>query len=432
MTGEFQPVGVYEVELSGRLPAIEGPARVLARWYHEPLAFVEVPLTDGTASADELAALLWREIGPLVTRRFAEAGQQAPDALPVTGLQLAGRPRYLRGLAEVMVAAAAASVIICTRDRADRLVSCLDAVAKQDYPNFEIIVVDNAPADDRVARLLDENSWPVPVRRIVEPRPGLARARNAGLRAATGRFVAYLDDDEHPDRYWLAELARGFTLAPGVEGVSGMVLPASLDSPAQCLFERFGGHSKGRGLTARIFDVASHSRQHPLYPLPPFGVGASMAFDREKLLNAGGFDVALGAGTPARAGEDTAVICDLMLRGGTFVYWPGAIMWHEHRREIGEMRHQLFGYGSGLTAFYLRTLLRDPGQVTDLIRLAPGALKDLRGRDSVRTATMGADYPSALRRATWCGMLAGPALYLRSRAQIRHNYGGLPSNGGLS
>ena len=198
------------------------------------------------------------------------------------------------------------------------------------------------------------------------------------------------------------------------------MVPAALDTPAQRLYEQFGGHSKGRGLAAEVFDVASHARQHPLYPLPAFGVGASMAFDREALLRIGGFDVALGAGTPARAGEDTAAICDLMLDGGTFVYWPGAVMWHEHRQEFAEVERQLDGYGSGLTAFYTRALLRDPRRLLTLARLAPRALRDLRGKDSVRTATMTDEYPATLRRASVRGMISGPFRYLRSRrAQTR-------------
>jgi glycosyltransferase involved in cell wall biosynthesis len=315
-------------------------------------------------------------------------------------------------------------VIICTRDRTERLGSCLAAVLRQDYPDFEVIVVDNAPADDGVADLIASRRAAgtngVPLRRVVEDRPGLSWARNTGLAAASGRIVAYLDDDEHPDQHWLAELARGFTLGHGVVGVSGLVLPAVLDTPAQRLYEQFGGHSKGRGLTAEVFDAGSHARQHPLYPLPAFGVGASMAFDREALLRIGGFDVALGAGTPARAGEDTAAICDLMLDGGTFVYWPGAVMWHEHRKEFAEVERQLDGYGSGLTAFYARAVLRDPRRLLTLARLAPSAVADLRGKDSVRTATMTDDFPAVLRRASVRGMLSGPFRYLRSRrAQAR-------------
>ena len=451
----FSPVKVCEVELSEPVSGITAPgygsALVLARWYSEPLALVDIPLPDGAADASQVAQALWLSVGEQVTARCSalarpvaarsEAALQAltfsvppqagpggsatparaisgPEALRESGLRLA-RPPYLAGRLAMLLNAPSASVIICTRDRAERLDSCLTAVLRQEYPDFEVIVVDNVPASDAVADLVARRNAAgtggVPLQRIVETRPGLSWARNTGLGAASGQIVAFLDDDEHPDRHWLAELARGFTLGKRVAGVSGLVLPAVLDTPAQCLYEQFGGHSKGRGLTPEVFDAASHARQHPLYPLPAFGVGASMAFDRSALIRIGGFDVALGAGTPARASEDTAAIADLMLDGGTFVYQPGAVMWHEHRSEIAEMERQLDGYGSGLTAFYTRAVLRDPRRLLTLARLAPRALRDLRGEDSVRTAGMSADYPARLRRASRHGMLAGPFRYLRSR-----------------
>jgi glycosyltransferase involved in cell wall biosynthesis len=475
----FTPVAVREAELSRPVAAIAagqeyGSALVLARWYSEPLALADVPLLGGSASAAQVARALWQAVEPLVTARYAGAGQplparQAPALatpgatadkpaeaaaaalypchpagraasrrgraagevapgfpaeLLTDGLRLPWPPAYLIGRAAALRAAPQASVIVCTRDREEQLAGCLAAVLGQDYPGFEVIVVDNAPAGDAVAdlvaRLNAAGTGGVPLRRVVEPRPGLSWARNTGLAAAAGQIVAYLDDDEHPDRHWLAELARGFTLGKRVTGVSGVVLPAVLDTPAQGLYEQFGGHSKGRGFTPVVFDRASHARQHPLYPLPAFGVGASMAFDRAALTRIGGFDVALGAGSPAKAGEDTAAIADLMLAGGTFVYWPGAVMWHKHRETVAEVERQLNGYGSGLTAFYTRAVLRDPRRLATLARLAPRALRDLGGRDSVRTATMSADYPARLRRASRLGMLAGPARYLRSRrAQAR-------------
>jgi glycosyltransferase involved in cell wall biosynthesis len=458
----FSPVKVCEVELSEPVNGISAPgygsALVLARWYSEPLAVVDIPLSDGAADASQVAQALWLSVGQQVTARYAAAplavpaqsvaaprelamsvaaqagfggGSAAPavsvsgpEALRESGLRLPSSPSYLLGRETTLRNAPSASVIICTRDRAERLDSSLTAVLRQDYPDFEVIVVDNAPVNDAVADLIARRNAAgtggVALRRIVQTRPGLSWARNTGLHAASGRIVAFLDDDEHPDQHWLAELARGFTMGKQVTGVSGLVLPALLDTPAQCLYEQFGGHSKGRGLVPQVFDVASHATQHPLYPLPAFGVGASMAFDRLALIGIGGFDVALGAGTAARAGEDTAAIADLMLDGGTFVYQPGAVMWHEHRAEFAEMERQLDGYGSGLTAFYTRALLRNPRRLLTLARLAPRALHDLRGKDSVRTATMGEDYPASMRRATVRGMLSGPFRYLRSRqAQTR-------------
>src|SRR5205807_167629 len=80
--------------------------------------------------------------------------------------------------------------------------------------------------------------------------------------------------------HWLAEIARALADHPAADVVSGVIVPAELETAAQVWFEQFGGHSKGRGFRPAAFSPATAKTQSPLYPLPPFGTGANMAFRR--------------------------------------------------------------------------------------------------------------------------------------------------------
>ena len=101
------------------------------------------------------------------------------------------------------------------------------------------------------------------------------------------------------------------------------------------------GHSKGRGFTPDEFSPHTWSEQTPLYPLPPFGVGANMAFRTKALRRLGGFDEALGAGTPAQGSEDTKMFTDLLREGDTVAYRPSAVTRHFHRRDLEGLRRQM-------------------------------------------------------------------------------------------
>ena len=230
-------------------------------------------------------------------------------------------------------------MIVCAGDHPGQLARCLPAVLRQDYPDFEIIVVDSAPAADAVAALVSALSPAasvrgVPLRRVAQ-RPGLSWARNTGLAAASGTVVAYLDDDQRPDRHWLAELARGFTLGKRVAGVSGLALPAELAPAGHERHRQSGGHGTARGFTPELFDPLSSARQHPL---AAFGFGASLAFTRAALTELGesgaapgesGADRAPGLDTAATAppSVDMAAIAGLVAGPGRLAYWPGAVTW---------------------------------------------------------------------------------------------------------
>lgn len=425
----FTPVELTEVEICGTLPALvpspSGQSRsvwVLVRLATEPLGYLELNIDDTGMASAELGRRILDHFGGQVDERLIAAGLPVASELATEGrfatkgrgLDPASMP-HVQTREKVLASAPLFSVVISTRDRAPQLAGCLKKLAGQDYPDFEVIVVDNAPTTDEVQAVVAEA--PLDCRYVREDRPGLSWARNAGVAAAHGDLIAFLDDDEVADPYWLAELLRAFTSGDDIGCVSGMILPAALDTQAQEWFEQFGGHSKGRGFTPAVF--SAQDGQSPVYPLPPFGAGGNMAFRREALLAIGGFDVALGAGTVACGGEDTYAFSRVLLGGYRMAYQPSAFVRHHHYADLAGLSRQLRGYGTGLTAYYAALMRRDPKVLGTLVALIPTAFRDLRGRDSLTTATM-RDFPPSLRREQRMGMLAGPFAYVRSaRAQAR-------------
>ena len=413
----FRPIRVTDVELCEPLPAMShaGPGGrlwVTVRLHTEPLGACVLPIGESGLTPDQLASLLWARFHGAVTERFAGAGLPEPRTLTGDGLTAdPGAWPFLRQRRAVLADAPSISVVICTRDRPRQLEACLRMVVQQEYPRFDVVIVDNAPMTSDVQDLVSAGRHGLSVRYIRELRPGLSWARNAGAASATGGIIAYLDDDEEPDRHWLAGLACGFARGADIGCVSGMVVPARLDTQAQEFFELLGGHCKGRGFSPAVFSRSGG--QSPLYPLPPFGVGANMAFRREALARIGGFDVALGAGTPARAGEDTLALTMLLLDGYRVAYEPAALMRHHHRLDPGSLSRQVQGYGVGLTAYYAALLRHRPTVLPALLGSLPAAVGYLRGADANAVTDSVALPPRLKWRQRW-GMLTGPAAYARS------------------
>jgi O-antigen biosynthesis protein len=313
------------------------------------------------------------------------------------------------------------TVVVCTRERPDDLLRLIESLKAQTWKDFRVLVVDNAPTTgstaDVVATMRDAL---IPLDYVVEPTPGLSWARNCALRHVETEFVAWIDDDEVADQHWVAEIMRGFRSFPDATAVSGSVVPAELETWAQWWFEQYGGHTKGRGFSEAVFRGDDLGGQSPLYPLPAFGAGANMAFRTSALRSAGGFDVGLGAGSPTHGGEDTLMFSLLLLAGCTVVYQPSAMTRHFHRRDMGALEKQMFGYGVGLTAFYAALLRADWRLVLPLARLAPRALVDMSGsRRSTATSGLPDDFPTRLLALKRRGMLLGPFAYVRARRMAR-------------
>lgn len=426
----FSPALMMDVELTEPLPSVRHDGRhrvwVLGRVHGEPVGSCLLRLNAPGLTPGQLAALLWPELREPVAGRFTAAGLPQPGTLTGQGLTAdPARWPFLRRRRAVLAEAPFISVVVCTRDRAGSLEVCLTHLDRQEYPRFEVIVVDNAPTSDAARVLVDARQRLVksPHRYVVERRGGLSWARNAGIAASSADVIAFLDDDEVPDIHWLAGLAGGFARGDDIGCATGMILPIRLDTPVQEWFEWSGGHSKGRGFTPAVFSC--QGPQSPLFPLPPFGAGGNMAFRRRALARIGGFDVALGSGTPARASEDTLAFTLVLLAGYRIAYEPAALVCHDHYAEPGDLRHQLYGYGVGLTAYYTALLRHRPAALPALLRLLPAAAGYLRGADEKAVAGQkpGAgtyELPADFRRTKRRGMLTGPAAYIRSvRRQTR-------------
>ena len=315
-----------------------------------------------------------------------------------------------------------ASVVIATRNRPDNLARCLESLSRLLYPEFEVIVVDNAPSDDATERFFAAHCADRPnVRYVREDRPGLASAHNCGLRklSARSRYVAFTDDDVVVDRYWLCELIRGFEATANVGCVTGLIYPAELETWPQLLIEEFGGFNKG--FRRQVYDLRRHRPIDRLFPFTPgrFGSGANMAFRAEVLTKIGGFDHAIGTGTPALGGDDLAAFFRVITAGYALVYEPAAIVRHTHYRDYTTLQRQIYGYGVGLTAFLTKSLLDQPNLVFDLAGKAPRGLWYALSPGSGKNAKKGPDYPVDLTQLERKGMVDGPIAYLRSRVAAR-------------
>ena len=437
----FRAAQLLEVELAAPIPAIVpgldesgrcyGRAVVLVRLHTEPLGSVEIELPAGGIAAIEHAELLWSRLRGEVMRHLERDGIRVPTRLSVGGLERPIAPACLRQRQQVLRNPLTVSVVISTRDRTDQLGPCLDSLFAMEYPSFEVVVVDNAPLTDGTERFIRRRYGRVGnIRYVREEAPGLSQARNRGLMEAEGDIVAFTDDDVVVDRFWLAELVRGFLVAENAGCVTGMVLAREIETPAQEYFEQFGGFSKG--FEPRIFDMEQNRPRSSLFPYAAgtFGTGANMAFRTSVLRSMGGFDPALGAGSAAMGGEDLAAFFEIIIRGHRLVYQPGAMVRHRHRRDVATLQRQMYTYGMGLTAFLARVAVDHPEMLPDLARRVPAGLWYALHPASEKNRKKPKSYPRELTMIEWRGMLHGPVAYLRSRrARSPREARNWPANG---
>jgi GT2 family glycosyltransferase len=272
----------------------------------------------------------------------------------------------------------------------------------------EILVVDNASRSDSTQQLVE--TMPN-IRYVREPRPGLSTARNTGIRHSTGDVIAFTDEDVMVQSNWLAGLRRGFQ-DPNVQAVTGLILPLSLETEAQFVFQRGQGRY-GWGYRPLIYDARFFEQMKRRgVPVWHIGAGANMAFRRSAFEQIGGFDERLGAGASG-CSEDSEMWYRILAEGGQCRYEPTAVVHHYHRDDLEGLNHQMYQYMRGhMTALLVQfEKYRDVG---NLYR-AFGILPSYYIRLMLRAVRLGFRSESGTLGKQMRGCLAGGIYYLRHR-----------------
>ena len=353
------------IDLGRPLPAIalddaESGVGLTLRLDEQPIGFVLRELPRGALLAPEAVARLLGQaecVAVLAERiRRQLLSVAAATETPDTAAPLRAVPSV--------------TAVVCTHDRPALVARCLTSLIAlrtrgvANAPALELLVVDNAPSDERtretVMRFAD-------VRYVVESMTGLDFARNRGLAEAGGDFVAYFDDDVTVDPAWLEGFVEAWSAHPDAAAVTGPVLPLELATRAQIEFERLGGF----GHRFQKIRFGATQPGNDLYPCGPgiFGAGCNMAFRRDVLLRLGGFDEALDTGAPLPGGGDLDMFYRLVRAGHVIVTEPRCLVLHEHRRAYERLRHQLWTWGLGFMAFVAKSYRAEPSQRAKFRRL---------------------------------------------------------------
>ncbi|GJL49516.1 MAG: hypothetical protein NPIRA01_07430 [Nitrospirales bacterium] len=211
------------------------------------------------------------------------------------------------------------SVVVCSYNGSRTIRDCLEALQRLDYPQYEVIVVNDGSTDNT-----EDIANEYPYRVISTTNQGLSNARNTGMYAASGEIIAYTDDDAYPDPHWLTYLAHMF-LTTSHAAIGGPNLPPKDDGwIAECV-----AHAPGGPIHVLLDDqLAEH--------IP----GCNMAFRKCHLQAIGGFDPQYRT-----AGDDVDMCWRLQEQGWTIGFHASAQVWHHRRNSIRTYWKQQRGYG---------------------------------------------------------------------------------------
>lgn len=256
------------------------------------------------------------------------------------------------------------SIIVCTVDRLRDLELCLESLQPFRLAVAEIVVVNNGPHLAAVEEVAKRRG----VRVVTELQPGVSRARNAGVRAATGKILAFLDDDSVADPDWLPCLLAPFRDSQ-VVAVAGSISAQSLADPVSQVFD----YLHRAQFPESQLTVSGSAKS---FPMRSALVGnANLAIRREAFERFGYFDTRLGRGTRIGSGEEPDLLLRVLLGGGKIVVEPAARILHRHPTDWRAVRRWAFQSGCAHTAILTKYFLQEPSRRVQILAYAVSRLR---------------------------------------------------------
>ncbi len=212
------------------------------------------------------------------------------------------------------------SVVVASYNGGRTLLACLESLFRLNYPDYEVILVDDGSTDD-TAQIAKR--FPA-LRCIHQANLGLSAARNAGIAAASGEIVAFTDSDCRADEDWLYYLVADWQQDDYVGMGGHNFLPPDDSLVASAVMVSPGG-------PAHVM-LSDREAEH----IP----GCNMAFYKWALAEIGGFDP-----TFRKAGDDVDVCWRLQQRGHRIGFSPTGFVWHYRRSTVRAYLQQQSGYG---------------------------------------------------------------------------------------
>ncbi len=232
-----------------------------------------------------------------------------------------------------------ATVLICSRDRPSMLLDTVRSVLGAAGVPRELLVVDQSKRPNGEVAAMDRIRG-CQVRYVHSATEGLSRARNVGLREASSDVVVLMDDDMFVEDEWLRVLLEGRGTGSHVIA-TGRVLPGPPEA---------GGEAAPAAALVTREEPEVYTDPQRLDVVP----GANVALPRQVVLELGGFDERLGAGTRFASADDNDMGYRLLRAGCEVRHVPAAVVLHRGWRTRGDLVRLRWGYGRGKGAFYAK------------------------------------------------------------------------------